>query len=176
MVTCGSVTVGNPAHRWGNWGEKSARPLSDWTRPAIAFPGERNVKPLRNQKYTTRLVSCAAREPHDPGVHIMKRTLLLTVGFGLFASVALAQIPPATTSAPSAQDFVNKVAISDMFEIQASQLALSKQADADTKPFAEKMVLDHQKTSSELKGLARGQYGQTDLADIAGYRASENAE
>ena len=86
----------------------------------------------------------------------MKRTLLLTVGFGLFASVALAQIPPAATSAPSAQDFVNKVAISDMFEIQSSQLALSKEADADTKPFAEKMVQDHQKTSSELKGLAEG--------------------
>ena len=114
-------------------------------------------KSLRNQKGAARLVSCAAREPHaDPGVHIMKRTLLLTVGFGLFASVALAQIPPAATSAPSAQDFVNKVAISDMFEIQSSQLALSKQADADTKPFAEKMVLDHQKTSSELKGLAEG--------------------
>jgi hypothetical protein len=29
-----------------------------------------------------------------------------------------------------------------MFEIQSSQLALSKQADADTKPFAEKMVQD----------------------------------
>jgi putative membrane protein len=52
--------------------------------------------------------------------------------------------------------FVNKVAISDMFEIQSSQLALSKQADADTKPFAEKMVQDHQKTSSELKGLVEG--------------------
>jgi len=51
---------------------------------------------------------------------------------------------------------VNKVAISDMFEIQSSQLALSKEADADTKPFAEKMVQDHQKTSSELKGLVEG--------------------
>jgi predicted outer membrane protein len=68
----------------------------------------------------------------------MKRTLTLAVGSGLFASVAFAQTPPA--AAPSSQDFVNKVATSDMFEIQASQLALSKQADADTKPFAEKMV------------------------------------
>jgi putative membrane protein len=84
----------------------------------------------------------------------MKRSLLITVGFCLFASVALAQ--PAGTSAPSAQEFVNKVAISDMFEIQSSQLALSKQADSDTKPFAEKMVQDHQKTSSELKGLVEG--------------------
>jgi putative membrane protein len=76
----------------------------------------------------------------------MKRLLLLTLCYSLLASVALAQTPPAGTNAPSAQDFVNKVAISDMFEIQASQLALSKQADADTKPFAEKMVQDHQKT------------------------------
>ena len=87
----------------------------------------------------------------------MKRSLLITIGCCLFASVALAQTPPpAGTSAPSAQEFVNKVAISDMFEIQSSQLALSKEADADTKPFAEKMVQDHQKTSSELKGLVEG--------------------
>ena len=81
----------------------------------------------------------------------MKRPLILAVGCGLFASVAFAQTPPA--GAPSAQDFVNKVAVSDMFEIQSSQIALAKQADADTKPFAEKMVQDHQKTSSELKAL-----------------------
>ena len=57
--------------------------------------------------------------------------------------------------APSAQDFVNKVAVTH-FEIQSSQIALAKQADADTKPFAEKMVQDHQKTSSELKALVDG--------------------
>jgi putative membrane protein len=55
--------------------------------------------------------------------------------------------------AASAQDFVNKVAVSDMFEIQSSQMALSKNPDADTKPFADKMVADHEKTSSELKSL-----------------------
>jgi putative membrane protein len=53
-------------------------------------------------------------------------------------------------------DFVNKVAISDMFEIQSSQLALSKQPDNDTKPFAQRMVTDHQKTSKELKSLVDG--------------------
>src|SRR3954468_20251560 len=86
----------------------------------------------------------------------MKKTLILAAGCGLLASVAFAQTPPAATGAPSAQDFVNKVAISDMFEIQSSQLALAKQADADTKPFAEKMVQDHQKTSTELKALVQG--------------------
>jgi len=56
--------------------------------------------------------------------------------------------PPA-----SAQDFARTVAISDMFEIQASQLALTKDPDADTKPFAQRMVQDHQTTSQELKAL-----------------------
>jgi putative membrane protein len=77
----------------------------------------------------------------------MKKALIIATGCGLYASVALAQ---------TAQDFATKVAISDMFEIQSSQLALSKQPDADTKPFAEKMVQDHQKTSNELKALVDG--------------------
>ena len=85
----------------------------------------------------------------------MNKSLILAAGGLLLASVALAQTPPAAGT-PSTQDFVNKVAISDMFEIQSSQLALSKQADADTKPFAEKMVQDHQKTSNELKALVDG--------------------
>jgi putative membrane protein len=98
----------------------------------------------------------------------MKRTFVLAVACSLMATAALAQTPAprppqsspaataATQSAPSAEDFVNKVAISDMFEIQSSQLALSKQPDKDTKPFAQQMVTDHQKTSKELKSLVDG--------------------
>ena len=75
----------------------------------------------------------------------------------LFSSVLVASAPlsrgSACAQAVSAQDFVNKVAISDMFEIQSSRLALSKNPGADTKPFADKMVADHEKTSSELKSL-----------------------
>jgi putative membrane protein len=92
----------------------------------------------------------------------MKKTLILAVACGLVATAAFAQIrtPPSAQSAPTrtgaAQDFINKVAISDMFEIQSSQLALSKGPDRDTKPFAQRMVTDHQKTSSELKSLVEG--------------------
>ena len=108
----------------------------------------------RNQKGTAQIGELCGARAARPGSAYHEKSLLITVGCCLFASVALAQ--PAGTSAPSAQEFVNKVAISDMFEIQSSQLALSKQADSDTKPFAEKMVQDHQKTSSELKGLVEG--------------------
>jgi putative membrane protein len=37
--------------------------------------------------------------------------------------------------------------------IRSSELALTKQPDADTKAFAEKMVSDHRKTSTGLKDL-----------------------
>jgi putative membrane protein len=79
---------------------------------------------------------------------MIKRSIF-AAGCGLFTSLVFA----CAAQAQSAQDFVNKVAISDMFEIQSSRLALTKQPDNDTKPFAEKMVRDHQKTSKELKSL-----------------------
>jgi putative membrane protein len=53
---------------------------------------------------------------------------------------------------PSTPDFVQQVAISDMFEIQSSELAMQRD-DATTKAFAEHMISAHRKTSDELKGL-----------------------
>jgi putative membrane protein len=83
--------------------------------------------------------------------------LLASVGI-LLAGSAFAQTrqnPGTVGAAPavSTDEFVKIVAVSDMFEIQSSQLALSKQPDADTKPFAEKMVQDHTMTTRELKSL-----------------------
>jgi putative membrane protein len=77
----------------------------------------------------------------------MSKKLALLAACLLWATAAPAQTRVST------QDFVTKVAISDMMEIQASQLALARQPDADTKPFAEQMVRDHQQTSKELKAL-----------------------
>ena len=55
---------------------------------------------------------------------------------------------------PSTQDFVNEVAISDMFEISSSRLA-AQRGDADTKKFANKMLSDHQKTTAQLTSLLK---------------------
>jgi len=77
----------------------------------------------------------------------MKTSASLLIAFVLSLAPAFGQTRVST------EDFVKKVAISDMTEIQSSQLALSKNPDADTKTFAEKMVKDHQQTSTELKQL-----------------------
>src|SRR5712672_4871822 len=53
---------------------------------------------------------------------------------------------------PETADFVKEVAISDMFEIQSSQLAQQRGNEAE-KPFAATMINDHKKTSEELKAL-----------------------
>jgi putative membrane protein len=78
----------------------------------------------------------------------MRRMVLLGIACMLMAPSALAQ-------SPSTSEFVNKVAQSDMLEIQASQF-VAPNADADTKPFAEMMIKDHTATSDELKELVRG--------------------
>jgi len=90
----------------------------------------------------------------------MKRVSLIAAACVLLTETAFAQSPgPATTGAAAAKvstsDFVRKVAISDMFEIQSSQMALKKDPDSDTKPFAEKMVKDHEQTTKELKELVQ---------------------
>ncbi|NTH49293.1 DUF4142 domain-containing protein [Agrobacterium rhizogenes] len=59
---------------------------------------------------------------------------------------SLAGIPPKT------EDFVKEAASSDMFEIESSKLALAR-ADVATKTFAQQMIADHQKTTTEMKQL-----------------------
>lgn len=55
---------------------------------------------------------------------------------------------------PSTDDFVKTAAMSDMFEIQSSQLAVEK-GDAKAKTFAQHMITDHQKTTADLTGLIK---------------------
>ena len=72
---------------------------------------------------------------------------------GLLLALFVCVAPAMAQTRVTTNEFVTKVAISDMMEIQSSQLALGRQPDADTKPFAERMITDHQQTSKELKAL-----------------------
>ena len=75
----------------------------------------------------------------------MRLLTMIAVACGIFAVQAFAQT--------STQEFVTKVAVSDMFEIQSSKVA-SQKGNANVKAFAERMIKDHTKTSEELKGMA----------------------
>ena len=88
----------------------------------------------------------------------MKRTFI-AVGCLLLAGPVFAQSVGEKTGvnstlgiSPTTADFVKEVVLSDMFEIQSSQLAENK-GNAEEKTFAAQMVTDHTKTSTELKGL-----------------------
>jgi putative membrane protein len=63
---------------------------------------------------------------------------------------------------PTTADFAKELAISDMFEIQSSQMAAEK-ADAPTKAFATQMIADHQKTTTELKSMVSAGKVKADL-------------
>jgi putative membrane protein len=78
------------------------------------------------------------------------RTVSLLVAGVLLGTPAFGQ------QSITGEEFAKKVAISDSMEIQSSQIALGRSPDGDTKPFAEKMVKDHQQTSAELKSLVQG--------------------
>jgi putative membrane protein len=56
---------------------------------------------------------------------------------------------------PKTEDFVKEAAASDMFEIESSKLA-AERAGSTTKTFAQQMIADHQKTTTELKQLVEG--------------------
>lgn len=98
----------------------------------------------------------------------MRRTMIATACI-LLATPVLAQsvgektgVNSALGVSPSTADFVKQVAISDMFEIEASKLAQQK-GNAEEKTFASQMVTDHTKTSTELKGLVSGGKVQAEL-------------
>jgi putative membrane protein len=60
------------------------------------------------------------------------------------------------TAPPSSQEFVDKVAITNMFEIQAGQLAEQKAKSQQDKTFAKKMIHDHRAAENKLKTLVGG--------------------
>jgi putative membrane protein len=90
----------------------------------------------------------------------MKKFLLL-VTFLTLAGPALAQslgersgVNSVFGVAPRTRDFVAEGATSDMFEIQSSKLA-AQRTTGDVQSFANQMVTDHTKTTTELTGLAQ---------------------
>jgi putative membrane protein len=90
----------------------------------------------------------------------MKRSLaIFALSAAFLSTTAFAQSPGEKTGvnsalgiAPKTEDFIKEAATSDMLEIESSKLAQQK-GNPDEKKFAEQMIMDHTKTSSELKSM-----------------------
>lgn len=89
----------------------------------------------------------------------MKTIILAFALAGVVVSIAHAQsvsektgVNSALGITPKIEDFIKEAATSDMLEIEAAKVAQQK-GDADEKKFAEQMITDHTKTSSELKDI-----------------------
>ena len=88
-----------------------------------------------------------------------RKVITLAIGALMLSGSAFAQsagektgVNSALGIAPKTTDFIKEAATSDMLEIEAAKIAENK-GNAEEKKFAEQMVTDHTKTSSDLKGL-----------------------
>jgi putative membrane protein len=95
----------------------------------------------------------------------MKRSLAImaTLSTVFLSTAAFAQsagektgVNSALGISPKTADFVKEAATSDMLEIDSAKLAQQK-GNAEEKTFANQMITDHTKTSSELKSLVSGE-------------------
>ncbi|WP_343061007.1 DUF4142 domain-containing protein [Rhizobium soli] len=102
-----------------------------------------------------------------------ERTLVLaSILLATSGSAVLAQSTAEKTGvnsvigvAPKTEDFVLEAASSDMFEIESSRLALER-SNEKTKPFAQQMLTDHQKTSDELKAIVTSGKGKATIPTV----------
>jgi putative membrane protein len=90
---------------------------------------------------------------------LMKTTIFALALASAFTATAFAQsvgektgLNSALGITPKTEDFIKEAATSDMLEIEAAKVAQQK-GNAEEKKFAEQMMTDHTKTSSELKGM-----------------------
>ncbi len=81
-------------------------------------------------------------------MHKILPTLAL---IGLIGAPVLVSAADAADVQKEAQEFVKKVSISNMFEIETSQVALTRSTDAEVKTYAQQMINDHNKAAADLQ-------------------------
>jgi putative membrane protein len=77
--------------------------------------------------------------------------------------VLAAAIGLVSCGGPSAPDFVQKAAMSDMYEVQAGQIAAQRGQSDAVKQFGQHMVEAHTQTTKELKGIVQAENIKVDL-------------
>jgi putative membrane protein len=84
---------------------------------------------------------------HKDGIMAIARTPVVTLGTAL---VTLSLSPANAQSdavVPKAEAFISRAAVSGLYEIDASQIALDKAQNAQLQAFATTMIADHTKAA-----------------------------
>jgi putative membrane protein len=76
---------------------------------------------------------------------------------------AVATLSLVACGGPSTSDFVQKAAMSDMYEVEAGKIATQKGKSEVVKTFGQMMVEAHSKTTEELKGIVASESIKVDL-------------
>jgi len=77
--------------------------------------------------------------------------------------VGLLALSLASCGAPSVPDFAQKVAMSDMYEVEAGKIANQKGQSPQVKGFGQMMVEAHSKTTEDLKAIIANEKLKVDL-------------
>lgn len=96
----------------------------------------------------------ACSKGDDTAASVENGTANVADSIGNFASNTTSDIAEAVTPTPTGQEFVDKAAKSDAFEIAAAKLAVTNAASADIKSFAAMMVVDHTASTAKIKKAA----------------------
>lgn len=78
----------------------------------------------------------------------MNNKLLTIAAIG---AVSCLMILPAHANSLSTEEFVKKVSVANLFEVESSKLALDKSQNHNVRKFAEEMIEDHGKAQDNLK-------------------------
>jgi putative membrane protein len=73
---------------------------------------------------------------------------------GAMASNAMVDVEQALTATPNGQEFANKAAKTDAYEIAAAKLAQTNAASAEVKAFAAEMIKAHTDSTAKIKAAA----------------------
>ena len=80
-----------------------------------------------------------------------------------FVIAILATLSLAGCGAPSTPEFIQKAAMSDMYDVQAGKLAAEKGQSDAVKQFGQQMVDAHTKTTDELMGIVKSKNIKVDV-------------
>jgi putative membrane protein len=81
----------------------------------------------------------------------------------LGALASLATLALVSCGAPSTPEFVQRAAMSDMYEVEAGKIAGQKGESDAVKQFGQHMVEAHSQTTEELKGIVQAEKIKVDL-------------